>query len=148
MLWVPIRIALARRFWWVPQLMFLWRTDENYPSVIIKYTPYLFHCQHQIKLHEKTCLWSCVTSLLSYRVFDLWIWQLKVSSKLGSKCQKHWSDCKESQADLHLCCWHDINRFYTAAAHMSHVTRKPVFGVFDQVWLRGCAGWSAPLLLA
>ena len=24
--------------------MFLWRTIENYPSVITKYHPYLFHC--------------------------------------------------------------------------------------------------------
>ena len=27
--------------------MFLWRTDKNYPSVIIKYPPYLFHCCSQ-----------------------------------------------------------------------------------------------------
>ena len=27
-----------------PQHMFLWRTDKNYPSIIIKYPPYLFHC--------------------------------------------------------------------------------------------------------
>ena len=26
-----------------PQHMFLWRTDENYPLIIIKYPPYLFH---------------------------------------------------------------------------------------------------------
>ena len=25
--------------------MFLWKTDENYPSIIIKYPPYLFHFQ-------------------------------------------------------------------------------------------------------
>ena len=31
MLWVLIRIAL-----------FLWKTDKNYPSIIIKYPPYLF----------------------------------------------------------------------------------------------------------
>ena len=24
--------------------MFLWRIIENYPSIIIKYPPYLFHC--------------------------------------------------------------------------------------------------------
>ena len=24
--------------------MILWRTDENYPLIIIKYSPYLFHC--------------------------------------------------------------------------------------------------------
>ena len=24
--------------------MFLWRTDKNYPSMIIKYPPYPFHC--------------------------------------------------------------------------------------------------------
>ena len=34
MLWVLIRIASQ----------FLWRTDENYLSAIIKYPPYLFHC--------------------------------------------------------------------------------------------------------
>ena len=27
-----------------PQHMFLWRTGENYPLIIIKYPPYLFHC--------------------------------------------------------------------------------------------------------
>ena len=27
-----------------PQHMFLWRTDKNYPSVIIKYPPYLVIC--------------------------------------------------------------------------------------------------------
>ena len=26
------------------QHMFLWRTDENYPSIILKYPPYLFTC--------------------------------------------------------------------------------------------------------
>ena len=28
-----------------PQHMFLWITDENYPSIIVKYPPYLFFCQ-------------------------------------------------------------------------------------------------------
>ena len=27
-----------------PQHMFLWRTGENYPSIIIKYPPYLVFC--------------------------------------------------------------------------------------------------------
>ena len=31
-----------------PQHMFLWRTRENYPSIITKYPPYLFHCLHQM----------------------------------------------------------------------------------------------------
>ena len=35
-----------------PQHKFLWRTDEIYPSIIIKYPPYLFH-------HILQCLiWS------------------------------------------------------------------------------------------
>ena len=36
--------SLTRLFFWpngYPQHMFLWRTDENYPSTIIKYPPYL-----------------------------------------------------------------------------------------------------------
>ena len=32
-----------------PQHMFLWRTGENYPSVIIKYPPYLFYWSHLVK---------------------------------------------------------------------------------------------------
>ena len=28
-----------------PHHMFLWRTDENYPSVIIRYPPYLVFCK-------------------------------------------------------------------------------------------------------
>ena len=26
--------------------MFLWRNKQNYPQIILKYHPYLFHCQH------------------------------------------------------------------------------------------------------
>ena len=29
-----------------PQHMFLWRIEENYPSIIIKYPPYLAFCQY------------------------------------------------------------------------------------------------------
>ena len=44
MFWVLIRIASSRRgdSNEYPEHMFLWRTDENYPSIIIKYPPYLF----------------------------------------------------------------------------------------------------------
>ena len=41
MLWVLIRIASRGDSNEYPQHMFLWRTDENYPSIIIKYPPYL-----------------------------------------------------------------------------------------------------------
>ena len=27
-----------------PQHKFLWRIEENYPSIVISYLPYLFHC--------------------------------------------------------------------------------------------------------
>ena len=52
MSWVLIRIASLRRFdsnelrgdsYEYSQHMFSWRTKNNYPSIIIKYTPYLFH---------------------------------------------------------------------------------------------------------
>ena len=39
MLRVLIKIALVNTH------MFLWRIEENYPIIIIKYPPYLFHCQ-------------------------------------------------------------------------------------------------------
>ena len=41
MLWKLIGIASPRRFWWVPITCFMenWR---KYPSIIIKYPPYLF----------------------------------------------------------------------------------------------------------
>ena len=47
MLWVLIRIDSPRHEY--PQHIFLWRTDENYPSIIIKYPPYLFHCCRYVK---------------------------------------------------------------------------------------------------
>ena len=59
MLWVLIRITStesphrgdSNEY---PQHMFLWRTDENYPSLIIKYPPYLFFWTADLGL--KTCL--------------------------------------------------------------------------------------------
>ena len=42
-------------FWYIldsseyPQHMFLWRTNENYPSIIIKYPPCLFHWKLTMK---------------------------------------------------------------------------------------------------
>ena len=44
MLWVLIRRRGDSNKYMHPQHMFLWRTDENYLSVIIKNSPYLFHC--------------------------------------------------------------------------------------------------------
>ena len=41
--------------------MFLWRTDDNYPSIIIKYPPYLFHCVVGKVLHS--CYGNMVGSL-------------------------------------------------------------------------------------
>ena len=41
MLWVLIRIASSDDSNEHPQHMFLWRNDENYHSIIIKYPPYL-----------------------------------------------------------------------------------------------------------
>ena len=38
--------------------MFLWRTDETYPSIIIKYPPYLFFCyRNDPKLSERP-IWA------------------------------------------------------------------------------------------
>ena len=34
-----------------PQDMFLWRTEENYPSIITKYPPYVFHCVFDGSFH-------------------------------------------------------------------------------------------------
>ena len=61
MLWVLIRIAMTVCCGYslesprqgdsneYPKHVFYWRTEENYPSIIIKYPPYLFHCK--IKLN-------------------------------------------------------------------------------------------------
>ena len=48
LLWVLIRIASPLRFYGgdsneYPQRMFLWRNKQNYPLIITKYPPYLFH---------------------------------------------------------------------------------------------------------
>ena len=39
-----------------PQHTFLWRIDENYPSIIIKYPPYLFFCMVQYGQTVKTLI--------------------------------------------------------------------------------------------
>ena len=35
-----------------PQHMFLWRNKQNYPSIIIKYPPYLFHCDKWYRIPQ------------------------------------------------------------------------------------------------
>ena len=42
MLWVLVRIGEA--ILTSTHTMFLWRNKENYPQIILKYPPYLFHC--------------------------------------------------------------------------------------------------------
>ena len=65
--------------------MLLGRNDKNYPSIIIKYQPYLFHCQKSPGILDK------VAMILFY---------------LGS--EKPWcvSDSMDVQADLSLSCWY------------------------------------------
>ena len=41
-----------------PQYMFLWRTIENYPSIITKYPPYLFHCEEGTAKLTKICVYG------------------------------------------------------------------------------------------
>ena len=67
MLCVLIRIALPCRgdSDKYQQHTFLWRTDENYPSIIIKYPPYLFHWY----FHEKLKL----SLFHSYFLIDMYI---------------------------------------------------------------------------
>ena len=36
-----------------PQHIFLWRNKQNYPSIITKYPPYLFHC---LALEVRSCV--------------------------------------------------------------------------------------------
>ena len=36
--------------------MFLWRTDKNYPSIIIKYPPYLFFWNNDLSIKHSTQL--------------------------------------------------------------------------------------------
>ena len=46
-----------------PQHVFLWRTDENYPWIIIKYPSYLFHWYNQgEKNASKNCCHGGITS--------------------------------------------------------------------------------------
>ena len=46
--------------------MFLWRTNENYPSVIIKYPPYLVFCSNPFNLSKQTTVTSLMMLLLTY----------------------------------------------------------------------------------
>ena len=47
MLWVLIRTLDSNEY---PQHMFLWRTDEDYTSIIIRYPLYLHPAKTQIRL--------------------------------------------------------------------------------------------------
>ena len=41
--------------------MFLWRTDDNYPLIIIKYPPYLVFCQERRQKEQES--WSRICPL-------------------------------------------------------------------------------------
>ena len=53
MLWVLIRILPPEVILMSTNNMFLWRTDENCPSVIIRYPPYLFYRENLGHLLKK-----------------------------------------------------------------------------------------------
>ncbi len=69
MLLVRIAIASARRFQWVQQHMFLWRIVENYPKIIIKYSPYLFLCMPFHNQRGLTLALSYAVSIIPVAVF-------------------------------------------------------------------------------
>ena len=56
-----------------PQHMHLWRTAQNYPSVIIKYPPYLFHCGtmhfllNRMETGSGLCAIKVIFSMISLR---------------------------------------------------------------------------------
>ena len=68
--------------------------------------------------HAKTCLrvflrpCKTQTGLLSYRnLLESWNFGFNKNryyNYLGSEQQRHWSDCVDAQADLHLCCSHMV----------------------------------------
>ena len=68
MLWVLIRIAYE-----YPQHLFLWRTDENYPSIIIKYPHYLvFWTVLRNFLNPHICFAEAKISFHMGRVKRIW----------------------------------------------------------------------------
>ena len=77
MLLVIYRIALASDFNEYPQRMFLWRTDENYSSIIIKYPPYRFFCSW-----TSSCM---VIPLCSIRII-IFSGLSKILGFLGNSC--------------------------------------------------------------
>ena len=70
MTWVLIRIASPN---WrgdsneYPQHMVLWRTDEYYLLIIIKYLPYLFHCEDE-QVHLSLCHSAMWYASISHRL--------------------------------------------------------------------------------
>ena len=68
MLWVLIRIAYE-----YPQHLFLWRTDENYPSIVIKYPHYLvFWTVLRNFLNPHVCFAEAKISFHMGRVKPIW----------------------------------------------------------------------------
>ena len=62
MLWVHIRIPRQGSSNKYPQYIFLMeKTDENYPSVILKYPPYLFFIFTELEVKREKYLfyWFC-----------------------------------------------------------------------------------------
>ena len=112
-----------------PQHMFLWRTKENYPLIITKYPPYLFHWKPSYLLeppHDKTNKMACVPSEASdqpghhpslIRVFTVHMKKPWVLSYPLRAQQRLWSDWAGhtvivlvlswggSLADLHNWAW-------------------------------------------
>ena len=68
-----------------PQHMVLWRTDENYPSIIIKYPPYLFCVEFDLSDHWST--WSLLRDSRSLRRDTGQEW-VKIQSTAAAKPSK------------------------------------------------------------
>ena len=47
------------------------------------------------------------------RVLKFWLQKLEVPYYQGNELQRHWSDCADAQADLHLCCSHMAKQVFS-----------------------------------
>ena len=88
--------------------MFLWRTDENYSSIIIKYPLYLFHWRyHPVARQANLCLWAFCMTNFNCACPAIQRGQgsgfLSEGSSWLTACMseqwRFWRDCADAQAD-------------------------------------------------
>ena len=105
LLWVLMRSASPRRFWWVPTTCFLWGIGENYSRIIIKYSLwklYNYYNDWQIFSWKRHAV-AHIQRLLNIYIEDIQMFGVNmtfISSSEVKKCIFH--ECRRHEWNIHF----------------------------------------------